>query len=127
MSLLWRFVSLREDGPFRYHPYDSLMEANSDAWLIQWRDEMENSAIGETMCGPMLVDFADELAWIMNHSHTDGWEEVQKWADMAKDGRYIEGARGAMRQFIEMVKCDNEPYVRALLLGFCSKARGSLR
>jgi hypothetical protein len=126
-SMLWRFCTAHSDNKFRFDPFDSLMECPSDAWMLQWQRE-DGSDHGEVMCTPMLVEVADEMAYVAQNTvdaHNGDW--ARHWSEAARLGNVIAGVRGAIRHCVLALKEDGGPYVKGFLLGACSKARGSLR
>src|SRR6266478_4925245 len=97
-DLLWRFTTMEDRLPFRRNPYDSLMEARSDAWLLQWESETGTRG-GEVMCVPLLVEFALECAeQAAKAAFNREW--AMHWHTAAAYGNPVVGARGAARHAI---------------------------
>jgi|SRR6202453_3672594 len=128
-SMLWRFScgSKISETRFRFEPMDALMEAPSDAWLLQWQRE-DGSDAGEVVSAPMLRQLADDMAYAASQTkdaHNADW--ARHWATAAELSNALVGARGAVRHCREAVKEEGEPWLRGFLHDAFSKARGSLR
>ena len=125
-SRMWRFSNGSDDGKFRFNPMDSLMEAKSNSWMLQWQDETGDN-VGEVMCGPLLTEFADECAHQASHT-TDllNADWARHWAQSTYD-KEVMGALGAARHCALAIGDGGEAWVAGLLHGMCDRARGSLR
>jgi|ERR1700679_76 len=126
-SMLWRFCTPHSNGKFRFDPWDSLAEAPTDAWMLEWQRE-DGSDHGEVVCSPMLTEIADEAAYLAEQTvdeHNAQW--ARHWSEAVAKGNVIVGARGALRHGELALKEDGPAWMHGLLSKFCEKARGSLR
>lgn len=128
-SLKWRFTTHLGKGKYRFNPIDSLMEAKSDAWMLEWADETGDNH-GEAMCVPLLVEFAD-LCADRASTTTDllNADWARHWAGATYD-KPVLAALGAMRHCILTFGRDNEEegkdWVATTLRNLCARARGVL-
>lgn len=122
----WRFWRPGNDHEFRMDAWQAFIEAKPDAWLLQWQNEFGNNA-GEVPCAPMLVEMADEMAYVASGT-TDlkNADWARHWAAVAMDGREVVGAQGAARHCALAIGENGEDWVRGFVAGSMSKARGVL-
>jgi hypothetical protein len=138
-SLKWRFTTHLGEGKYRFNPVDSLMEAKSDAWMLEWADETGDNH-GEAMCRPMLCEFADLCADkastttdLLNADWARHWAATRgTYADRCGTtyDKPVMAALGAMRHCILTFGRDNEEegkdWVETILRNLCARARGVL-
>lgn len=117
----WRFVNDRFPTPFREDPYESLMEARSDAWMLQW--DIEDGPGGMAPCTPLLENFVAEC---VQHIRNHGDPMYVNWAEMASgNGSCVTAAR-MCSQCVQELDREIGPFVRAVLKKLCEDARGVL-
>lgn len=125
----WRFMNDRTEAPWRDDPYDSLMEARSDAYRLEWwRDEMiewqKNDAnFGSVLCTPILEAFVAET---VQHIKSKDDPMYSNWADMAMANASAVTAARMVSQCVMELDREIGPFLKAVFRQHCEDAQGVL-
>jgi len=111
----------RSEAPWRDDPYDSLMEARSDAYRLEWQKDGHD--FGSVLCTPMLEAF---IAETVQHIKSKDDPMYSNWADMAMANASAVTAARMVSQCVMELDREIGPFLKAVFRQHCEDAQGVL-